>query len=142
MSASGASQADMLQCVHRLIQLAEQMNKVLRLKQHAQLLAIVQTEEEALSALQQVQLVRAESAVASGNGVSTPTRSTSITELLAEAITELQRLNSMNAALLQEYLTGVTRCLELLTTSQMPTYSVGGKHHTDTSVQRMLDVTG
>lgn len=131
MSTVAAHQDEVLLCVQRLVQLAEQKNKVLCQRQHAQLQAIVEAEEEALATLEQLQ-----------NSAASSARSGSDADTLAAAIAELQRLNSVNAAILQEYLAGVTKCLEYLASSATPTYSPEGKGRTDTGVQHLLDVTG
>ncbi|MGI6541454.1 MAG: hypothetical protein ACOX44_00085 [Limnochordia bacterium] len=121
-----------LLCVQRLAQLAEEKYRVLQQRQPTQLQPIVEAEEAVLAQLRQLQQAEAASA----------DRSAADAAALAAAVTELQRLSSLNAALLQESLAGVTRCLELLAADAAPTYSAEGKGRTTTGAQRLLDVTG
>lgn len=128
--------------LERLVELARQKMRVLKERRHAALPAIVAAEEEILSGLEQLRVKKSsptdefDDMYVANSHAQTPQTFAQV----ATAVAELQRLNSTNAALLQEHLVGVTMCLDLLQNIAAPTYSCDGNNKEEQVIRPILDV--
>lgn len=113
-------------CLKQLIALGERKQQAIMAGKHSRLPDIVTEEMASFD-----ELTRLIEALADEEPITTEAAAT-----IGEAVRRLQRLNAANKELLQEQLSGVEACLELLSQAASPTYTPGKDKPKATKVYR------
>ncbi len=113
-------------CLQELVELARRKQAVLLERKHPDLSVIVGEENNMLQCLEMLKAQRTEFMAGGRGDALSDRRDPRSLAKMAAAVMELQRLNGLNASLVQEHLDRVEMCLSLLAKALARDYTVRG----------------